>query len=54
MIADSPNEFANAVIELLRNSDLRMKCGENGFRRAQTEYQWGAIAKQYDTVYHSL
>jgi len=37
---ESPNEIADAIIELLCNRQLREKMGQAGRRRAVSEFQW--------------
>ncbi len=54
MIADEPNNFADAVLQLLTDSTLRKKIGENGRKRVEQDYDWRNIGKQLLTVYESV
>ncbi|MCS7156484.1 MAG: glycosyltransferase family 4 protein [Blastocatellia bacterium] len=45
-IADAPNEFAQAVIHLLRELPERHRLARNGYERARCEYSWNAIAER--------
>ena len=54
MIADEPNHFADAVIHLLTDTELRKKIGENGRKRVEQDYDWQNIGKKLLTVYESI
>ncbi len=42
-IADLPEEFASAVIEILRDADARERVGKAGRDRVRESYDWGGI-----------
>ncbi len=45
-IADAPNEFAQAVIHLLRDTAARQRLARGGYERARREYSWETIAER--------
>jgi sugar transferase (PEP-CTERM/EpsH1 system associated) len=54
LISDNPKEFADNVIKLARDKQLRRKLGENGRLLVQDKYDWKAIAEKLDGVYRRL
>lgn len=54
MIADSPYEFAERVIMLLTNRDLRERISTNGRQLVKTRYDWTIISKRLIKVYIGL
>lgn len=53
-IADEPKTFAEAVTQLLTDSSLRQKIGENGRARVEQDYDWRNIGKKLLAVYESV
>ncbi|MDE0316058.1 MAG: glycosyltransferase family 4 protein [Candidatus Poribacteria bacterium] len=53
-IADEPKAFAEAVTQLLTDSSLRQKIGENGRARVEQDYDWRNIGKKLLAVYESV
>ena len=53
-IADSPSEFASAVIRILQDKELRERLAVNGRRLAEEKYDWHVVLKELDNVYHEL
>ncbi len=51
LISDDPNEFANSVMLLLNDRDLRCKLGENGKKLVEDQYDWKAISIKLDSIY---
>jgi len=45
-IADTPNEFARAVIHLLRDAAERHRLARGGYERARRDYSWETIAER--------
>ena len=41
MIADDPKDFAQAVVELLKNKDLRSSMANHARRFVEEHYTWG-------------
>ena len=50
----SPEAFAQPLIELLRNEELRARMGANGFRRCQELFEVGKTIGQLEALYESL
>ena len=53
-IADEPKGFAEAVTQLLTDSSLRRKIGENGRARVEQDYDWRNIGKKLLDVYETV
>ncbi|HGJ64687.1 TPA: glycosyltransferase [bacterium] len=51
LISDEPRQFAENVIKLLKDKQLRCKLGENGRKLVQQKYDWKAIAKKLESIY---
>lgn len=47
VVRRDPQEFANAILKLLLDSDLRKRMGENGLRMAQA-YSWEACGEKVE------
>ncbi len=53
-IADDPTVFADAVIRLLTDSELRRRMGENGRARVEQDYDWRSIGEKLHGVYAKI
>lgn len=53
-LADKPQEFANAVLELLQDANRRQLMGAKAQEYVQTHYDWGVIAPRLLNVYAEL
>ena len=53
-IADEPNDFADAVTQLLTDSELRRRIGENGCARVERDYDWRSIGEKLHTLYTKI
>jgi glycosyltransferase involved in cell wall biosynthesis len=51
LIADSPADFANAVIRLLRDRSLRAMIAANARSLVESRYDWETIGKTLASVY---
>lgn len=51
LAADSPQEFARAALEIIRNSDLAQRISQNGRRLAEEKYDWRAVCERLNGVY---
>ncbi len=51
LVADSPDEFARAVIPLLRDAERRRVLGAAARKLAVEKYDWRAILPKFDEVY---
>ena len=54
MIADDPETFSTAVVQLLTDPSLRQKIGENGRKRVEQDYDWRRIGRKLISVYESV
>ena len=50
IVADDPREFAERVIELLNNEELRKKIGANARKLMEEEYSWEKMADMLNEV----
>jgi len=51
LIADTPDEFARAVITLLRDPARRQALGRAARTLAETQYDWRALVPMFDALY---
>jgi glycosyltransferase involved in cell wall biosynthesis len=54
LIADSPEEFAEATLKLLRNHELRERIAHNARILVEENYQWKKIAEKMSEVYEEV
>lgn len=54
LIADSPEQFADAVCRLIENQQLRKKLETNGRHLVEERYSWAMIGKQLENLYQSI
>lgn len=54
MIGDSPEEFANAVVQLLSNPELCASIAIGGRKLVESKYDWKAVFGALDKVYQQL
>jgi glycosyltransferase involved in cell wall biosynthesis len=53
-LADSPDDFAQAVTSLLEDVQQRQKLGAAGMRYVQENYDWSVIAPRLLRVYDEI
>ena len=51
LVADSPDEFARAVVALIRDSDRRRVLGQNARALAESKYDWRKIVPLFENIY---
>jgi sugar transferase (PEP-CTERM/EpsH1 system associated) len=51
IVSDEPHQFADNVIQLLKDKQLRGKLGGNGRSLVQEKYDWKSVAKKLDSIY---
>jgi glycosyltransferase involved in cell wall biosynthesis len=51
LIADTPEFFADSVVEVLTDSNLREKLGKNGRKLVQEKYNWEKISQKLEGIY---
>lgn len=54
IIADEPKEFANRVVELLEDEQLRLKIVHNGRRLVESNYSWEKMADMLNDVFEGI
>ncbi len=54
MIADQPDQFADRVVELLEDANLRGRLAVEARRIAEQKYDWRKIAPKLESVYTQL
>ncbi|MBI3788660.1 MAG: glycosyltransferase [Ignavibacteriales bacterium] len=54
LIADTPNDFAAQVLQLLNDQQLRERLGEGGFRTVQSRYDWRLLIPQHEEIYKEM
>lgn len=50
LVADTPDDFAAAVIRLIGDTELQKKLAQNGRRLAETAYDWRIVLKKLNQV----
>lgn len=53
-IADEPEQFANSVIRLLKDTDLRERIAKNARKLVEEKYSWNTIYKRLDPLLENL
>jgi glycosyltransferase involved in cell wall biosynthesis len=51
LLADTPDEFAQSVVQVLTNSDLNTRLRSSGRKWVETYYDWRAVYPAWDEVY---
>jgi polysaccharide biosynthesis protein PslH len=54
LIADTPKDFADRVVELVENPELRKKLEVNGRELAKKKYDWDILAGNLDRYLHEV
>ena len=54
LLADEPEDFAEAVLNLLANRGLWSKLGAAGQAFARANYGWDTLVPQLETIYRDL
>ena len=54
MVAQTPAEFAEKIVHLINNPQLRDQVGSAGRRYVENNHQWGIIAQRLEGVYHEV
>lgn len=54
LLADTPQDFANAVLRIFEDGDLACRLTEEAYRRVCDGYGWNAIGLKLEEVYQSL
>jgi glycosyltransferase involved in cell wall biosynthesis len=54
LLADSPQEFSDRLLELLENGGMREKLGKNSRELVEQYYDWKKIVKDLNKVYEEV
>ena len=54
IIADEPARFADAVVQLIEDKQMRRRLGENGWKRVEADYDWRRIGEKLHQLYESV
>lgn len=54
LVCERPGDFANAVVELLMDQELRLRLGRASRDKALSEFEAGRLARQLETIYFEL
>ena len=54
LVADSPQEFAEAVISLLEEFDLRKEIAKSGRNLVERRYDWQVVLQGVDDIYQGI
>jgi glycosyltransferase involved in cell wall biosynthesis len=54
LVADTPADFAGAVVRLLQDESLQSRLAANGRRLAEQRYDWKVALKALDAVYNQI
>ena len=54
LVADDPKSFANEVIRLVKDRDLRQYISQNARKLVEEKYEWSSIVERLDAVYESI
>jgi sugar transferase (PEP-CTERM/EpsH1 system associated) len=54
IVANDESAFADAVIRLLKDSDLRRKMGENARKKVLERYSWESQAERFEEIYERV
>jgi glycosyltransferase involved in cell wall biosynthesis len=54
LIADDPEDFAQSVLRLLRDENLRARLSANGRRLVEMRYSWEICARQLEQLLHQV
>jgi glycosyltransferase involved in cell wall biosynthesis len=54
LVSDDPVDFANSVLNLLRDKDLQEKLASNGRQLVEEKYDWQVALSDLDKIYERL
>ncbi len=54
LLADTPQDFAEKVVRLLKDQKAAQQLGANGLARVQGQYSWTAMGKELETAIQSV
>ncbi|RJO65797.1 MAG: glycosyltransferase [Candidatus Omnitrophota bacterium] len=54
LIRDGSVDFANAVLEIMKNDELRIRLGKNGHRLIEEKYEWNTVFGNLDEMIETM
>jgi sugar transferase (PEP-CTERM/EpsH1 system associated) len=54
VIKDQPDDFAQAVLELMENRDEALRLGENGYKLVTEKYNWEKVAQRFSDALENV
>ena len=54
LVADDPKRFAEEVIRLVKDRDLRQYIAQNARKLVEEKYDWSSIVERLEAVYESI
>ena len=54
LVADTANEFASTVVDLLSDTELQNRLAQKGRKLAEEQYDWQVVLKKLDQIYEDV
>jgi polysaccharide biosynthesis protein PslH len=54
LLADTPSDFANAVVRVFREPNFAQQLGANAAQTVRERFSWGKVATEFDEICRSL
>jgi glycosyltransferase involved in cell wall biosynthesis len=54
LVANDPKQFAEEVIRLVKDRDLRQYIAQNARKLVEEKYDWSSIVERLEAVYESI
>jgi glycosyltransferase involved in cell wall biosynthesis len=54
LVADDEEQFASALVSLIRDEDHRIAIGRAGRAYIRSTHSWGRVAQEYEAVYYNV
>ena len=54
LVADNPEDFANNVIQVIKEPEFRQELSENARKLVEAKYGWPEIVKRLDLIYQQI
>ena len=54
IVADNARKFAQEVVRLLRNKELRQSVAQNARNLVEEKYGWSSVVKRFDMIYENI
>ncbi|MFC2048978.1 glycosyltransferase, partial [Elusimicrobiota bacterium] len=54
IVADTPSDFAEKVLLLMEDNNLRRKLSENAYQFVKEQYDWPVVVQQLRDLYEKI